>query len=98
MLATCDRADPDSVIRYNKTLQLMRDMRTQGAQIVVLANTGDAEAPSIAHHTVFIPTVNEHLAPICEVIPLQLLAYALAIGRGIDVDNPRNLVKSVVQE
>jgi glucosamine--fructose-6-phosphate aminotransferase (isomerizing) len=98
VLATCDRSDPDSIIRYNKTLQLMRDMHTQGAQIVALANVGDTEAPTIAHHTVFIPTVNEHLAPICEVIPLQLLAYHLAIGRGIDVDNPRNLVKSVVQE
>ncbi len=98
VLATCDRADPDSVIRYNKTLQLMRDMRTQGAQIVALANLDDSEVPDLAHHTVFIPAVNEHLAPICEVIPLQLLAYALAIGRGIDVDNPRNLVKSVTQE
>ena len=98
VLATCDRADPDSVIRYNKTLQLMRDMRTQGARIVVLANIGDTEAASIAHHSVLIPPVNEHLAPICEVIPLQLLAYHLAIARGIDVDNPRNLVKSVVRE
>jgi glucosamine--fructose-6-phosphate aminotransferase (isomerizing) len=98
VLATCDRADKDSVTRYGKTLQLMRDMRAQGAEILALASEGDAEVEAVAHHTVFVPAVNEHLAPICEVIPLQLLAYALAIGRGIDVDNPRNLVKAVVQE
>ena len=98
VLATCDRGDADSVIRYGKTLQLMRDMRAQGAEIMAIASEGDGEVGSVAQHTVFVPVVNEHLAPICEVIPLQLLAYALAIGRGIDVDNPRNLVKAVVQE
>ena len=98
VLATCDGKDADSVIRYKKTLQLMRDLRAQGAPILAVATEGDGEAASAADHTLFVPAVNEHLAPLCEVIPLQLLAYALAVERGIDVDHPRNLVKAVVRE
>ena len=98
VLASCDRSDPDSVLRYDKTVQLMRDMKAQQAEIIAIATEGDCEAAALADHTVFIPVVKEHVAPICEVIPLQLLAYALAVRRGVDVDNPRNLVKAVVRE
>jgi glucosamine--fructose-6-phosphate aminotransferase (isomerizing) len=98
VLATCDRSDPNSVLRYGKTLQLMREMRSQRAQILAIATEGDEDAEALADHTIYIPAIGEHLAPISEVIPLQLLAYALAIRRGIDVDHPRNLVKAVVRE
>lgn len=98
MIATQDRNDPDSVLRYEKTLQLMRDMQEQGAEIIALASEGDTEVPKHAHFTISVPDSSEYLLTILEVVPLQLLAYFTAILRGIDVDNPRNLVKAVVQE
>jgi glucosamine--fructose-6-phosphate aminotransferase (isomerizing) len=98
VLAACDRNDPDSVLRYEKTLQLIRDMHAQGAEIFALISEGDTEIPQLTPNTIQIPAASEYLLPILEVVPLQLLAYFSAILRGIDVDNPRNLVKAVVQE
>jgi glucosamine--fructose-6-phosphate aminotransferase (isomerizing) len=98
MIATQDRNDPDSVLRYEKTLQLMKDMQAQGAEIIALASEGDDEVAKLAHFAIPIPNTSEFLLTILEVVPLQLLAYFTAILRGIDVDSPRNLVKAVVQE
>jgi glutamine---fructose-6-phosphate transaminase (isomerizing) len=98
MIATADASDPDSVLRYSKVLQLMKDMRQQGARIVALATEGDQEVPRYSDSCLFIPASNDLLSTILEVVPLQLLAYTLAISRGIDVDRPRNLVKAVVEE
>ena len=98
MVATVDRSDADSVQRYEKVLQLLRDMREQGAEILAIANTGDEEVASLATHTVFVDEMKEPLLAICEVIPLQLLAYFMAINNGIDVDHPRNLTKAVLAE
>jgi glucosamine--fructose-6-phosphate aminotransferase (isomerizing) len=98
MIATQDRNDPDSILRYEKTLQLMKDMQTQGAEIIALASEGDSEVSKIAHFTIPVPDASEYLLTILEVVPLQLLAYFTAILRGIDVDSPRNLVKAVVHE
>jgi len=98
MIATADANDPDSLLRYSKVLQLMKDMREQGARIVALATEGDREVPLYSDSCVFIPASNDLLSTILEVVPLQLLAYTLAVSRGIDVDRPRNLVKAVVEE
>jgi glucosamine--fructose-6-phosphate aminotransferase (isomerizing) len=98
MIATADAGDPDSLLRYSKVLQLMKDMRRQGARIVALATEGDQEVPRYSDSCLFIPSSNDVLSTILEVVPLQLLAYTLAISRGIDVDRPRNLVKAVVEE
>jgi glucosamine--fructose-6-phosphate aminotransferase (isomerizing) len=98
MIATTDINDPDSLLRYSKVLQLMKDMREQGARIVALATEGDGEVPLYSDSCVFIPASNDLLSTILEVVPLQLLAYTLAVSRGIDVDRPRNLVKAVVEE
>jgi glucosamine--fructose-6-phosphate aminotransferase (isomerizing) len=98
MIATADADDPDSLLRYSKVLQLMKDMREQGARIVALATEGDCEVPLYSDSCLFIPASNDLLSTILEVVPLQLLAYTLAISRGIDVDRPRNLVKAVVEE
>jgi glutamine---fructose-6-phosphate transaminase (isomerizing) len=98
MIATADANDPDSVLRYSKVLQLMKDMRQQGARIVALATEGDNEVPLYSDTCLFIPASNDLLSTILEVVPLQLLAYSLAISRGINVDQPRNLVKAVVEE
>jgi len=98
MIATADRNDPDSMLRYSKVIQLMKDMRAQGARIVALASEGDREARHYSDSCLYIPATNDLLSPILEVVPLQLLAYSMAIGRSIDVDRPRNLVKAVVAE
>jgi glutamine---fructose-6-phosphate transaminase (isomerizing) len=98
MIATVDRADADSVQRYEKVLQLMHDMREQGANILAIANTGDQAVGALASHTVYVEERREALLAICEVIPLQLLAYWMAINNGIDVDHPRNLTKAVLSE
>ena len=82
-VATYDPADASSVTRHEKDLLLMRDMRGQGAGIIAVGNTGDAAVEELAD--VFLPVqpVAEALLPICEVIPLQFLAYYFAIGKGI---------------
>jgi glucosamine--fructose-6-phosphate aminotransferase (isomerizing) len=98
MLATRDKDDPDSVLRYGKTVQLIRDMHTQGAEIFVLISEGDTEIEDLTPHTIRVPEASEYLLPVLEVVPLQLVAYFCAVMRGIDVDNPRNLVKAVVRE
>jgi glucosamine--fructose-6-phosphate aminotransferase (isomerizing) len=98
MIATADSNDPDSLLRYSKVLQLMKDMREQGARIIALATEGDREVSLYSDSCLFIPASNDLLSTILEVVPLQLLAYSLAVSRGIDVDRPRNLVKAVVEE
>jgi glucosamine--fructose-6-phosphate aminotransferase (isomerizing) len=98
MLATVDHSDPDSVQRYDKVAQLMRDMREQGATILAIANTGDEAIAALASHTIYVAEMREPLLAICETIPLQLLSYWMAINNGIDVDHPRNLTKAVLSE
>jgi glucosamine--fructose-6-phosphate aminotransferase (isomerizing) len=98
VLATSDPQAPDSLLRYEKTVNLLRDMRKQGAVVLSIVNQGDTRIAELSTHTITIPQCAEYIAPLYEVVPLQLLAYFMAIGRNIDVDNPRNLVKAVVQE
>ena len=98
IIATVDQSDPGSVKRYEKTLRLMRDMRKQGAEILAIANLGDHEVAATANHSFFVEESSDFVQSICEVIPLQLLAYYMAINNGIDVDNPRNLAKAVLAE
>jgi glucosamine--fructose-6-phosphate aminotransferase (isomerizing) len=98
MIATVDHTDPDSVQRYDKIVQLMRDMRDQHASILAIANVGDEVIAELADHTVYVEEMCEPLLAICEVIPLQLLSYWMAINNGIDVDHPRNLTKAVLAE
>ena len=96
-LATVDRKVDDSVLRYEKTLQLLSDMKKQGARVIAVANAGDPDVPALATHCVFVEPASEHLLPIPEVIPLQLFAYFMALERGVDVDSPRNLSKAVIE-
>ena len=98
MLATVDPGDPESQARYAKVLQLMQDMRQQGAKILAIANRDDAAVEALADHVVSIAPCNEAQLTISEVIPLQMFAYFMAVGNGIDVDHPRNLSKAVLAE
>jgi glucosamine--fructose-6-phosphate aminotransferase (isomerizing) len=97
VVATVDRALDASVLRYEKTLQLLEDMSKQGARVIALANTGDREAAALATDCVYIEPASEHLLPITEVIPLQLFSYFMALEHGVDVDRPRNLSKAVIE-
>jgi glucosamine--fructose-6-phosphate aminotransferase (isomerizing) len=98
VLATVDKADADSEVRYQKTLQLLKDMQEQGARVLAIANQGDMEVAALSSHCIFVAPTTEYLLPVCEVVPLQMLAYFVAILNGVDVDRPRNLVKAVVTE
>jgi glucosamine--fructose-6-phosphate aminotransferase (isomerizing) len=98
VLATRDDADPDSVLRYQKTLQLMRDMKAQGATLFSIVTEGDEEAAKLSRYSVEVPAADEFLLTMLEVVPLQMFAYFTAILRGVNVDAPRNLVKAVVTE
>jgi glucosamine--fructose-6-phosphate aminotransferase (isomerizing) len=98
VLATVDNDDPESMLRYEKTVSLLYDMREQGARVLALANAGDTTIQSLASHTIPIEPAAEGLLPITEVIPLQLFAYFMAVHHGVDVDRPRNLSKAVITE
>src|SRR5208337_3513691 len=98
VLATVDRALEASVVRYEKTVQLLREMRTQGAKVIALANAGDREVAELVTDCVEVRATTEYLLPIAEVVPLQLFAYFMAMERGVDVDRPRNLSKAVVEK
>jgi len=98
VLATCDHGDPDSLLRYRRTLEVMKEVRSRRGPLVAVASEGDKEVAAIAEHVFYVPSVPELLLPILEVIPLQLFAYHVAVNKGYDVDHPRNLVKAVVTE
>jgi glucosamine--fructose-6-phosphate aminotransferase (isomerizing) len=94
-LAAYDPADADSVRRYERTLNLLEILKKQGARVLALGNAGDTAVRECVTETIEIPTAPEHLLPLLEVVPLQLFAYYVALTHGVDVDSPRNLVKSV---
>lgn len=98
VLATCDHSDPDSLLRYRKTLEVMKEVKSRRGPLVAVATEGDTEVAAIADHVFYVLAAPELLLPIVEVIPLQLFAYHVAVGKGYDVDHPRNLVKAVVTE
>ncbi len=98
VLATCDHGDPDSLLRYRRTVEVIKEVRSRKGPLVVVASEGDKEVSKIADHVFYVPAAPELLLPILEVIPLQLFAYHVAINKGYDVDHPRNLVKAVVTE
>jgi glucosamine--fructose-6-phosphate aminotransferase (isomerizing) len=98
VLATCDHGDPDSVLRYRRTLEVIKEVKSRRGPLVTVATEGDKEVAAIADHVFFVPAAPELLLPIVEVIPLQFFAYHVAVRKGYDVDHPRNLVKAVVVE
>ena len=98
VIATRDDRDQDSVRRYQSTLALLEGMKTQGATVLAIANTGDAAIAELSTHTIGVDPLSEHLLPLAEVVPLQMLAYFVAVRNGIDVDRPRNLSKAVLAE
>jgi glucosamine--fructose-6-phosphate aminotransferase (isomerizing) len=83
---------------YPKMLSNIQEVRARGAEVIAVATEGDGGIGKIAQHVVFVPRTPELLAPVVVTVPLQLLAYHIAKLRGCDVDQPRNLAKSVTVE
>jgi glucosamine--fructose-6-phosphate aminotransferase (isomerizing) len=98
IIATCDKEDPTSVLRYEKTLSNLKEVKARSGKVIAIATEGDEEIRESADHVFFVPPAPELLSPILEIVPLQLLAYHIAVRRGCDVDQPRNLAKSVTVE
>jgi glucosamine--fructose-6-phosphate aminotransferase (isomerizing) len=97
-IATKDPDDPSSVLKYEKTLSNIQEVTARSGRVIAIAIEGDEEIKQLVEHTIQIPQAPELLLPILEVVPLQLLAYHIAVRRGCDVDQPRNLAKSVTVE
>ena len=97
-IATKDPDDPTSVLKYEKTLSNIQEVTARSGRVIAIAIEGDNEIAQLVEHTIYIPASPELLLPILEVVPLQLLAYHIAVRRGCDVDQPRNLAKSVTVE
>ena len=98
IVATRDANDPDSMLRYEKTMSNLKEVKARSGVVIALATEGDEEIKEAADHVLYVPAAPEELSPILEIVPLQLLAYHIAVRRGCDVDQPRNLAKSVTVE
>lgn len=98
IIATRDQSDPASMTRYEKTISNLQEVKARDGIVIAVVTEGDHLAREIADHVIEVPAVPELLAPILEIVPLQLLAYHIAVRRGCDVDQPRNLAKSVTVE
>jgi glucosamine--fructose-6-phosphate aminotransferase (isomerizing) len=98
VLATRDESDPASRLRYEKTLSNIQEVTARSGRVIAVATEGDTTIGDLVEHVIHIPPAIELLSPLIEIVPLQLLAYYIAVRRGCDVDQPRNLAKSVTVE
>jgi glutamine---fructose-6-phosphate transaminase (isomerizing) len=98
VLATRDESDPDSMTRYEKSVSNIQEVKARDGIVISIVTENDHLARAASNHVIELPPAPELLAPLLEIIPLQLLAYHIAVRRGCDVDQPRNLAKSVTVE
>jgi glucosamine--fructose-6-phosphate aminotransferase (isomerizing) len=83
---------------YEKVVSNVAEARARSAPIIAIATEGDDQIDHYAHDVLYVPETPEPISPVIAVLPLQLLAYEMAVARGTDVDQPRNLAKSVTVE
>lgn len=83
---------------YDKMISNIAEVRARDGHVIAIATQGDTQVADIAQHVIYLPPVSEWLSPVLTVLPMQLLAYYVALRRGFDVDQPRNLAKSVTVE
>ena len=98
VIATREEGNETSMRCYEKTLSNIKEVKAREGVVIAVTTEGDREARESADHVIEIPATCELLSPILEIVPLQLLAYHIALRRGCDVDQPRNLAKSVTVE
>ena len=83
---------------YQKVLSNIQEVKARGGRIIAVTNSTTGDLSAVADYQIRVPSTHSSLSPILTVIPLQLLAYHIAVSRGCDVDKPRNLAKSVTVE
>jgi glucosamine--fructose-6-phosphate aminotransferase (isomerizing) len=98
VINTLDEESASSRLRYEKTLSNIQEVKARDGRVIAIVTEGDRETREMVDYAIEVPRASELLAPILSVIPLQLLAYQIAVRRGCDVDQPRNLAKSVTVE
>lgn len=98
VLATHDKKDPGSMLLYEKSISSLREFVQREIPVIAVATEGDEDIQELTSGVVFVPAVPALLQPIVEVIPLQFLAYHIAVLCGRNIDRPRHLSKSVVVE
>jgi len=89
-------APHDSV--HSKILSNVQEIKARKGIVIAVATEGDNRISELANEVIYLPPVNDFIIPMIAIIPLQLLAYHIAVLRGCDVDQPRNLAKSVTVE
>lgn len=98
VLAAYDVNDENSRIRYEKTVSNIQEVKAREGIVISIINEGDEDVRKMSKFAIEIPSTHELLLPILEIVPMQLLSYHIAVRRGCDVDQPRNLAKSVTVE
>mgnify|MGYP000253230921 CR=1 FL=1 len=89
-------ATDDSI--YDKVISNIEEVKARKGRIIAIATEGDAKIEALADHVIYVPKTAQQLIPLLAIVPLQLLSYYVAVNRGCDVDQPRNLAKSVTVE
>ncbi|HMD41976.1 MAG TPA: glutamine--fructose-6-phosphate transaminase (isomerizing) [Candidatus Acidoferrum sp.] len=98
VLATRDENDPASMTLYEKSISNIKEVKARDGIVISVVTAGDRLAKEASDHVIELPSAPDLLSPMLEIVPLQLLAYHIAVRRGCDVDQPRNLAKSVTVE
>ncbi len=83
---------------YDKVMSNISEIKARNGNVIAIATEGDTEIAERVNHVIYIPKTNRLLTPLLSIVPLQLLAYHIAVMRGCHVDQPRNLAKSVTVE
>ena len=83
---------------YDKMISNIQEINSRKGKIIAIATKGDTSIKKHVHHVVYVPRTNNSLTPLLTVLPLQLIAYYISVKRGCNVDQPRNLAKSVTVE
>ncbi|KAA0238295.1 SIS domain-containing protein, partial [bacterium] len=102
-IALIDRGFPTVAVApahalRSKLISNVEQIQARGGEVLAIASEGDQEVAALANHAVFIPAVSEFVEPFVATLPLQCLSYYIALRRGCDVDQPRNLAKTVTVE
>ena len=102
-IALVDRSTPSVFLMargaiFDKVMSNLEEVKARGGPVIAIAHHGDEDVAARADEVIYVPEAPEYLQPIVTVVPLQLLAYHIAVLRGCDVDKPRNLAKSVTVE
>ena len=91
-------ANPNDTTTYEKVLSNISEVATRKGKIIAVTSREDEQLLAKSSHVIYVPETTEYLAPLVNVIPLQLLAYHMAVMRGKDPDKPDNLAKAVTVE